>query len=91
MFFVNYIESLAQVFRDSLAFGWAGKGIGWLVGWLATKWLLVHPLHLAQDLALIHGQHGGVLPHLLEHGTALKLITRLLEVVPEKKNKEKGL
>lgn len=33
MFFVNYTESLAQVFRDSLAFGWVGKGIGWL----ATK------------------------------------------------------
>lgn len=43
MFFVNYKESLAQGFRDSLAFGWARKGIGWLVGllvgWLATKWL----------------------------------------------------
>lgn len=78
MFFVNYTESLAQVFRDSLAFGWARKGIGWL----ATKWLLVHPLHLAQDLAFIHGQHGGIFPHLLEHSTTLKLIAGLLEVVP---------
>ena len=56
MFFVNYTESLDQVFRDSLAFGWAGKGIGWL----ATKWLLVHPLHLAQDLALVGRQQGAI-------------------------------
>lgn len=79
--FVNYIESLAQVsfFRDTLAFGWAGKGIRWP----ATKWLLVHPLHLAENFALIHGQHGSILPHLLEHSATLKLIARLLEVVPE--------
>lgn len=70
---------LLKFFRDRLAFGWVGKGIGWL----ATKWLLVHPLHLAQDLALIHGQHGGILPHLLKHGTTLKFITGFLEVVPE--------
>lgn len=87
MFLVNYKESLAQVFfRDTLAFGWVGKGIGWL----ARKWLLVHPLHLAQDLALIHGQHSGILPHLLEHSTTLKFITGFLEVVPEEeKQREK--
>lgn len=81
-------ESLAQVFfRDTSAFGWAGKGDGWL----ATKWRLVHPLHLAQHLALIHGQHSSILPHLLEHGTTLKLITGFFEVVPEEENKERGL
>lgn len=46
-------------------------------------WLLVHPLHLAEDLALVHGQDGGVFQHLLEHGATLKLITGFLEVVPE--------
>lgn len=48
---------------------------------------LVHALHLAEHFALVHGQHGGVLPHLLEHGAALKLIAGFLEVVPEE---EKG-
>lgn len=62
-----------------------------LVGWLATKWLLVHPLHLAQDLAFIHGQHGGIFPHLFEHGTTLKLIAGLLEVVPEEKQRERSV
>ncbi len=79
---------LLKFYRDILAFGWEGRGNGWL----ATKWLLVHPLHLAQDLALIHGQHGSILPHLLEHGTALKLVTGFLEVVPEeKKQRERSV
>lgn len=49
--------------------------------------VLVHPLHLAQDLPLIHGQHSGVLPHLLEHGATLKLIAGFLEVVPEEEKR----
>lgn len=52
----------------------------------------VHPLHLAQDFALVHGQHGGVLPHLLEHCSALELVTGLLKVVPaEEKTQKSGL
>lgn len=77
--FLNYTESLAPRFRDSLAFGWAEKGIGWS----AAKWLSIHSLHFAQDFALIHGQHSGILPHFLKHGTTLELITGFLEVVPE--------
>lgn len=48
----------------------------------------LHPLHLAQDLALIGGQQGAVIGHLLEHRTALKLITGLLEVVSATKRQE---
>lgn len=82
-----FLQSLLlRSFRERLAFGWPRKGIGWL----ATKWLLVHPLHLAQDLALIHGQHGGILPHLLKDGTTLKFITGFLEVVPEKEKQRGG-
>lgn len=86
VFFVNYIVSCSCFLRDSFSF-WLGRE-----GLSATKWILVHPFHLAQDLALIHGQHGGVLPHLLEHGTTLKLIACLLEIVPEEeKQKEKSV
>lgn len=41
----------------------------------------LHPLHLAQDLALVGRQQGAVIGHLLEHGAALELVTGLLEVV----------
>lgn len=41
----------------------------------------LHPLHLAQDLALVGRQEGAVIGHLLEHGAALELVTGLLEVV----------
>lgn len=52
---------------------------------------LLHPLHLAQDLPLVHGQHGGVLPHLLEHGATLELITGFLEVVPEEEKQRSAV
>lgn len=42
----------------------------------------LHPLHLAQDLALVCGQQRAVIGHLLEHGATLELIAGLLEVVP---------
>lgn len=44
---------------------------------------LVHSLHFAEDFALVHGQNCAVVPDLLKHSTALKLITGLFEVVPE--------
>lgn len=44
---------------------------------------LVHSLHFAKDFALIHWQNCAVVPDLLKHSTTLKLITGLLEVVPE--------
>lgn len=44
---------------------------------------LVHSLHFAEDFALIHWQNCAVVPDLLKHSTTLKLITGLLEVVPE--------
>lgn len=42
----------------------------------------LHPLHLPQDLALVGGQQGAVVWHLLEHGAALELVAGFLEVVP---------
>lgn len=41
----------------------------------------VHPLHLPQDLALVGGQQGAVVRHLLEHGPALELIAGFFKVV----------
>lgn len=79
-----FTESLAQVFWGQVSFGLGEERA-------LVCWLLVHPLHLTQDLALIHGQHGGVLPHLLEHGTTLKFITGLLEVVPEERKTKRGM
>lgn len=47
----------------------------------------VHALDLSQDLPLVHRQHRAVLPDLLKHSTALKLVTRLLKVVPVTKKR----
>lgn len=49
----------------------------------------VHPLHFSQDLALVHGQHRGILQNLLKHRAALKLIACLLEVVPEETSEQR--
>lgn len=50
-------------------------------GWRRRARRSVHLLHLADDLFLVHGQHGLVLPHFLKHHATIKLVTHLLEVV----------
>lgn len=44
--------------------------------------------HLPQDFALVHGENAAIVPHFLEHGSALKLVARLLEVVPVQRREE---
>lgn len=44
----------------------------------------VHPLHLSQDFALVGGQQGTVIGHLLKHGPALELIAGFFKVVSAK-------
>lgn len=43
---------------------------------------LVHSFYFSQDLALVHGKNGAVVPYFLKHGPALELVAGLLEVVP---------
>lgn len=42
----------------------------------------LHPLHLSQDLALVRGQQGAIVRHLLKHSAAFKFVAGLFEVVP---------
>lgn len=47
------------------------------------------PLHFSQDLALVGGQQGTVVRHLLKHGAALELIAGFLKVISAK-DEQKG-
>lgn len=46
----------------------------------------VDPLHLPQDPAFVHGEHGLVVPDLLEHRSTGKLVACFFEVIPSKEN-----
>lgn len=42
----------------------------------------IDPLHLPQNPAFVHGEHGLIVPDLLKHGSAGKLVACFFEVIP---------